>query len=83
MLTERTPPSSVVSPVGQAPPRFPRRECLAPLRTRALSLGPGFPPHCASLCPLYCSAMDLDKFEKGPREIFHPEIQKVTELYAS
>ncbi|XP_037014132.2 GTPase-activating Rap/Ran-GAP domain-like protein 3 isoform X1 [Artibeus jamaicensis] len=22
------------------------------------------------------SAMDLDKFEKGPREIFHPEIQK-------
>ena len=27
--------------------------------------------------------MNLDKFEKGPREIFHPEIQKVTECYAS
>lgn len=23
------------------------------------------------------SAMSLDKFEKSPREIFHPEIQKV------
>lgn len=23
--------------------------------------------------------MNLDKFEKGPREIFHPEIQKVKE----
>lgn len=25
--------------------------------------------------------MNLDKFEKGPREIFHPEIQKVTENF--
>lgn len=30
-----------------------------------------------SLFHLYFSAMSLDKFEKSPREIFHPEIQKV------
>ncbi|EPY83342.1 GTPase activating Rap/RanGAP domain-like 3 isoform 1 [Camelus ferus] len=28
------------------------------------------------------SAMNLDKFEKGPREIFHPEIQKFGVLFA-
>lgn len=26
---------------------------------------------------MHFSAMSLDKFEKSPREIFHPEIQKV------
>lgn len=34
-------------------------------------------PHRLTL--LCFSAMNLDKFEKGPREIFHPEIQKVKE----
>ncbi|KAB0406910.1 hypothetical protein E2I00_002040 [Balaenoptera physalus] len=43
---------------------------------RAILWRKTFPPHCGSLCPFYFSAMNLDKFEKGPREIFHPEIQK-------